>query len=82
MNGIRESQCDEPPIYSVMDWYHEPIKGMLYEPQLQLVKYANVYLVEKVLKHDKVGKRLFVKWVGFDSKHNKWIPEENVLQSE
>jgi hypothetical protein len=53
---------------------------MLYEPQLQLVKYAkDVYLVEKVLKHDKVGKRLLVKWIGFDSIHNKWI-SENVLE--
>ena len=40
---------------------------------------SHVYLVEKVLKHDKQGKRLFVKWVGFDSRHNKWIPEENIL---
>jgi hypothetical protein len=43
---------------------------------------VNVYLVEKVLKHDKVGKRLLVKWIGFDTIHNKWIPEENVLQSD
>jgi hypothetical protein len=45
-------------------------------------QYPHIYLVEKVVKHDKVGKRLIVKWIGFDSIHNKWIPEENVLPSE
>ena len=80
VSGIRESLCDELPMYSVVDWYKEPVRGMLYEPQLQLVKFGNIYLVEKVLKHDKVGKRLLVKWIGFDSRHNKWIPEENVLE--
>jgi hypothetical protein len=77
--GIRESTCGELPMYTLKDWYHEPIQGRFYEPQIQKVKYPNAYLIEKVIKHDKPGKRLLVKWVGFDSRHNKWIPEDNLL---
>lgn len=79
IDGIRESRCGELPMYTLKDWYSETIKGMFYEPEIQKVKYSNTYLVEKVIKRDKPGKRLLVKWVGFDSRHNKWIPEENVL---
>jgi hypothetical protein len=79
ITGIRESTCGEIPMYTLKDWYLEPIQGRFYEPQLQKVKYPNTYLIEKVIKHDKPGKRLLVKWVGFDSRHNKWIPEDNLL---
>jgi hypothetical protein len=79
ITSIRESRCGELPMYTLEDWYSEPIQGRFYEPQLQKVKYPNTYLIEKVIKHDKPGKRLLVKWVGFDSRHNKWIPEENIL---
>jgi hypothetical protein len=79
ITSIRESTCGELPIYKLKDWYHETIQGGFYEPQVQLVKYPNTYLIEKVIKHDKPGKRLLVKWVGFDSRHNKWIPEDNLL---
>jgi hypothetical protein len=79
ITGIRESRCGEIPTYTLKDWYFEPIRGSFYEPQIQKVKYPNTYLIEKVIKRDIPGKRLLVKWVGFDSRHNKWIPEDNLL---
>jgi hypothetical protein len=55
IDGIRESRCGELPMYTLKDWYSEPIKGMFYEPEIQKVKYANTYLVEKVIKRDVPG---------------------------
>jgi hypothetical protein len=26
IKGVRESLCDELPMYSVVDWYHQPIR--------------------------------------------------------
>jgi hypothetical protein len=43
------------------------------------VKFADVYLVESVLKHDKKNKRMLIKWLGFSEKHNSWIPESSIL---
>ena len=82
VTSVTQSWCDDPPVYTLKDWYFEPIRGTFYEQQMQLVKYANVFLVEKVIKHDKKNKQLLVKWVGFDSTHNKWIPESNVLDDD
>jgi hypothetical protein len=47
-----------------------------YEMELQKVKHPDVYLVEKVLK--KKGKKLYVKWLGFDKSHNAWIDQNTI----
>ena len=41
-----------------------------------------VYRVEKILKRKKVrGKKMaLVKWLGYDSKHNSWVPESEIHQ--
>jgi hypothetical protein len=52
------------------------ILGGFYEMELQKVKHPDVYLVEKVLK--KKGKKLYVKWLGFDESDNTWIDENNI----
>jgi hypothetical protein len=52
------------------------ILGGFYEMKLQKVKHPDVYLVEKVLK--KKGKKLYVKWLGFDESHKTWIDENNI----
>ena len=38
-----------------------------------------IYLVEKVLKRDEAKNKMLVKWIGFDSTHNEWIPISNVV---
>ena len=54
------------------------IKGGFYTEELSKTKYPDVYLVEKVLKRK--GKKLYVKWLGFDSSHNSWINEKDVVK--
>ena len=42
----------------------------------------DLYRVEKILKRKKVkGKKMaLVKWLGYDSKHNSWVPESEIHQ--
>uniref|UniRef100_A0A0A9VUV1 Uncharacterized transposon-derived protein F54H12.3 n=1 Tax=Lygus hesperus TaxID=30085 RepID=A0A0A9VUV1_LYGHE len=65
-----------PPTYILEDSEKKIIAGGWYEEELQLTKYPNVYLVEKILRRDGDG-RAYVKWLGFDSRHNSWIDTEN-----
>ena len=67
-------------MYYLKDGEDKPIKGGFYEPEVQLVKYAHVYLVETIVKHDKKNKRVLVKWLGFSDKHNSWVPESDVIE--
>jgi hypothetical protein len=80
IRGRRTSSCDEPPVYYLSDHQHNKIKGAFYEPEVQLVKYPFVYLVEKVVTHDKKNKRMLIKWLGFPEERNSWIPESNLLK--
>ena len=60
----------------------EPIIGKFYESELSaVIKKDNIYKVEKILKRKKVkGKEMvLVKWLGYSSNHNSWIPKENVV---
>lgn len=72
---IRKVQYNTDPItYLLRDsFYGTDIEGSMYAEELQPVKYPNEYIVEKVLK--KRNGRVYVKWLGFDSSHNSWIPE-------
>ncbi len=55
----------------------EPIMGKFYEEELSAVnKTDDVYRVEKILRRRK-GQAL-VKWAGYDSKHNSWIPIKDI----
>jgi hypothetical protein len=76
----RMGSCDEPPVYYLRDHQMNDIKGLFYEEELQLVKYAKIYLVEEVLEHDKKKKRMLIKWLGFSDKHNSWIPEGDLIK--
>lgn len=66
-------------MYYVKDYQGETIRGGFYEPELQLIKYPDVYLVEKVIKKDKKHKKELVKWIGFSDKHNSWIHESEII---
>ena len=43
---------------------------------------SEVFRIEKVIRKRKKNgiKELYVKWKGFDSSFNSWIPESNVVQ--
>ena len=64
-----------------VDHEGEPIIGKFYEEELSAVdKKDDVYRVEKIVKRKKVkGKKMvLVIWLGYDSKHNSWIPENDI----
>lgn len=65
-----------PVTYKLKDYKNQPILGGFYEQELLKVKHPDIYLVEKVLK--KQGKKLYVKWLGFDNTHNSWIHETDL----
>ena len=71
----------DPNMYEIEDHEDEQIIGKLYEEELSSVhKKDNTYRVEKILKTRK-GMAL-VKWQGYDSKHNSWIPEKDIKDIE
>ena len=60
-----------PFTYRLQDYRKQPIRGGFYEEELLKVEHPDAYLVEKVLR--KRGKKVYVKWLGFDNEHNSWI---------
>lgn len=67
----------DPITYILEDRKNEEIKGCVYAEELQKAKHSDVYLVERVIRR-KNG-QAYVKWFGFDSKHNSWIPENDII---
>lgn len=72
---IDKINITNPTTYVLKDLQDQPIRGSFYEAELQKTKHPDVYLVEKVLR--KKGKKVFVKWLGFDNSHNSWIDGSN-----
>lgn len=77
---ISKVQPTLPFTYKLKDTLGEVVKGTFYEPELQLAK-PDTYRIEKVLRRRTTaqGKReIFVKWLGYNSKFNQWIPESDI----
>lgn len=74
---ISKIQYTNPITYLLVDWEGNEIKGGVYTEEMQLVKYPDVYLVEKILR--KKNNKVYVKWLGFDSRFNSWIDKKDVL---
>lgn len=71
-------------VYKIHDLKNETIIGTFYEKELQKVNY-NPYLIhkiDKILRYRLKGNRkeAFVKWRGYPSKFNSWIPFSSVQQ--
>ena len=60
-----------PITYKLRDLMGEEIQGSWYAQQLQLTD-QNTFRVEKVLRKKK--DQAFVKWSGYPTKFNSWIP--------
>jgi len=65
-----------PVTFSLEDLRGEPIAGRFYIEELKPTRYPDQYLVERVLR--KKGKLRYVKWLGFDSRHNSWVHERDI----
>lgn len=74
---VRKIQFGNPITYLLHDLDGEEIKGTFYEEELQLAKFPDLYLIEKELK--KKGKKVFVKWLGFDDTYNSWIDKSAIF---
>ena len=65
----------------------ESIKGSFYQQELQLVKYPEEFLVEKVLKHrvrmknKKPIREVLVRWLGYPEKFDEWVQENSVTKT-
>ena len=68
-----------PPTYKIKD-DREEIKGSFYEQELQKTS-EQTFRIERVLRWKKQnGKRIArVKWKGYDSSYNSWVPETEII---
>ena len=69
-----------PPTYRIKD-DREEIEGSFYEQELQKTS-ENTFRIEKVLRWKKQGGERIarVKWVGYDSSYNSWVPEREITK--
>ena len=69
-----------PPTYKIRD-EKEDIEGSFYQQELQKTS-ENTFRIEKVLRRMRKpdGTKLArVKWIGYDSSYNSWIPESDII---
>lgn len=75
---VRKVQYNTDPItYLLRAWNDTEIEGSMYAEELQHVKNPHEYLIEKVLR--KRNGQVYVKWLGFGSEYNSWIPESDLV---
>lgn len=70
-------QHTNPPTYILKDFKGEVLKGGFYHEELSKTKFDDVYLVQKVIRRK--GNKLLVRWLGFDSTHDSWIDEKELV---
>ena len=75
-----------PVVYKLRDLNGEIIKGTFYEHELQRVKITKntVFQIDKILdkKRDGGVDLVLVKWRGWDTRFNSWIPARQVVDLE
>ena len=67
-----------PVTYQLKDESNNIILGGFYEQEIKLTDFPNTFLIERIVK--KVGNKMFVKWLGFDSSQNSWITSSDILK--
>jgi len=67
-----------PVTYQLMDESNNKILGGFYEQEIKLTDFPNTFLIERIVK--KVGDKMFVKWLGFDSSQNSWIASSDIFK--
>ena len=70
---VYEVQRTSPVTYKLEDLNEEKIDGSFYEAELQKTT-QDVFRIEKILRKDKKNGMALVKWRGYSSKFNSWVP--------
>ena len=74
------------PVYELEDLNGEVLDGYFYEPELQRVKIeqGRLYKIDKIVSTDGKGrsKRYLVKWKGYPSQFNSWVPASDLVKLE
>ena len=65
----------KPPTYTIRDTKGDHIQGSFYEEELQKSS-QDVFRIEKVIK--KRGTEAYVKWKGYPSTFNSWVPLDDL----
>jgi hypothetical protein len=78
---IEKARNTKPPTYLLVDDNGEQIKGWFYNENLVRTSKDTTYRIEKVLRERKLHgkKEYFVKFIGYDDKHNLWITEDQLV---
>lgn len=74
---VKAVQHTNPTTYLLQDQQGQDVFGGFYDYELQIAKYPNVHLVEKIIR--KKGNMMLVKWLGFDDSHNSWIKKTSIV---
>lgn len=79
---IVKVKLTRPHTYIISDDHGEDLVGSFYEPELQKVADKSAYRIEKFIERrwDSKKKAYFVKvkWYGYPSSFDSWLPEKSV----
>jgi transposase InsO family protein len=77
---------EDIPKYKLKDYANEEILGSFYENELQKINVDEntTYRIEKIIRwrHRRGHREALIKWVGWPSKFNSWIPQNDVINYE
>lgn len=70
-----------PLMYELADQQGELVTGKFYEDELQKTDLQNFALIEEVIERKTINRRkmALVKYQGYGSKFNEWIPESQII---
>lgn len=77
---VSQRNCKPLPVYKLKDLRGEELDSIFYESELVKVgklDYRKKFDIEKVL--ERKGNKILVKWVGYPSPFNEWIPRQKGL---
>lgn len=74
---IKKVQTATNPItYILEDHLGKELGGAMYAEEMQLAKYPDAYLIEKILRRR--NGQVYVKYLGFGEEFNQWIDEQEL----
>ena len=63
------------------DTLGEPLEGYFYGKELQAIPKITLQVKRVIRRRKRKNRReVLVKWVGFDEKFNKWIPNKDLVK--